>query len=359
MTELDFVKFMQHFIENVRPSVEHPVLLLLDNHGSHMSVEALSMAKKSGVIMLSFPPHCSHKLQPLDRSVYGPFKKYFNSACDAFMQNKAATISIYDIPGLVKTALPHAITPSNIMSGFQVSGVMPTNRHIFDGDFDLNFFTDKPVPPTAQPADEIVVEAAEDGTFPDFLDELGTIEDPVLAEILPADAPATKDSTLSTTPGPSNASPPSSSSSASSVLEKIRPYPKAASKSSKITARKVVKSAILTSTPVKSAIEANKIRTAAARKIYPEDEVAPVRRGRPRKTSQKPTVSKKNPHPRKKQKVSKSNEEDREWFCQVCQEPYSTSQSSWVKCRNCDEWSHEKCVDDPVRHLCDSCNSVL
>ena len=29
--------------------------------------------------MLSFPPHCSHKLQPLDRSVFGPLKDFISS----------------------------------------------------------------------------------------------------------------------------------------------------------------------------------------------------------------------------------------------------------------------------------------
>ena len=30
--------------------------------------------------MVSFPPHCSHKLQPLDRAVFGPLERFYNSA---------------------------------------------------------------------------------------------------------------------------------------------------------------------------------------------------------------------------------------------------------------------------------------
>ncbi|KAH9524423.1 hypothetical protein Btru_054516 [Bulinus truncatus] len=36
-------------------------------------------ATANGIVMLSFPPHCTHKLQPLDRTVYGPFKKACNN----------------------------------------------------------------------------------------------------------------------------------------------------------------------------------------------------------------------------------------------------------------------------------------
>jgi len=95
------------------------VLLLLDNHDSHLSITALDICKENGVTVLSFPPHCSHKLQPLDRSVYGPLKKYCNSAIDNWMvNNPGKTFSIYDIPGIVKTALPLATTPNNITAGF-------------------------------------------------------------------------------------------------------------------------------------------------------------------------------------------------------------------------------------------------
>ena len=62
MTPEDFVTFMKHFIQHVRPTPEAPVLLLIDNHTPHLSVEVLDLAKSSGVVLLSFPSHCSHRL---------------------------------------------------------------------------------------------------------------------------------------------------------------------------------------------------------------------------------------------------------------------------------------------------------
>ncbi|KAJ8933685.1 hypothetical protein NQ318_011461 [Aromia moschata] len=79
MTAEEFYIFMKHFVSNVRPSVEKPVLLLLDNHESHTAYNTVKYAKDNEVVLLSFPPHCSHRLQPLDRSVYGPLKKYMTS----------------------------------------------------------------------------------------------------------------------------------------------------------------------------------------------------------------------------------------------------------------------------------------
>lgn len=151
MTETDFVLFLQHFIRFVHPSKDRKVLLLLDNHSSHLSIEGLDLAKEHGIIMLSFPPHCSHKLQPLDRSVFGPFKKFYNAAGGSWLrENPGIPMSILNIAGVVKQALPSAVTPQNIMSGFRVAGLLPFNRHIFTDDFDFApaYVTDRD-PPSA------------------------------------------------------------------------------------------------------------------------------------------------------------------------------------------------------------------
>jgi hypothetical protein len=145
MNEECFVTYINHFIRHVKPSKESPVLLLLDNHQSHLSIQLITLCKDSGIVLLSFPPHCSHKLQPLDRSVFGPFKKCLANAQDSWMKNSPGkTMSIYDLPGIAKTALQHFLTQPNITSGFRVAGIFPYNKDIFsDADFAPSFVTDR------------------------------------------------------------------------------------------------------------------------------------------------------------------------------------------------------------------------
>lgn len=38
---------------------------LLDNHDSYLSIKALKLFKENVVVVILFPSHCSHKLQPL------------------------------------------------------------------------------------------------------------------------------------------------------------------------------------------------------------------------------------------------------------------------------------------------------
>ncbi|XP_033232015.1 uncharacterized protein LOC117182996 [Belonocnema kinseyi] len=86
MQQPEFAKFMEHFIERSKSSLELQTFLLLENQSSHLFVEALEMANNNGVTLLCFPPHCSHKLQPFNVSVYRPVKTYYKSQYNAWQK---------------------------------------------------------------------------------------------------------------------------------------------------------------------------------------------------------------------------------------------------------------------------------
>ncbi|KAJ4436391.1 hypothetical protein ANN_19023, partial [Periplaneta americana] len=70
-----FMTWLEHFSKHVVPSQQKKKLLILDNHISHCSLAAIEYCREKGIILLSLPPHASHKLQPLDVSLFGPLKK--------------------------------------------------------------------------------------------------------------------------------------------------------------------------------------------------------------------------------------------------------------------------------------------
>ncbi|XP_045456095.1 MFS-type transporter clz9-like [Melitaea cinxia] len=90
--EDDFYFFLEHFKNHVRPSKEQRALLLLDNHSSHMALKNIEFCRDNGIILLTFPPHCTHKLQPMDRAIFGPLKKAINTACDNWMRSNAGKV---------------------------------------------------------------------------------------------------------------------------------------------------------------------------------------------------------------------------------------------------------------------------
>lgn len=150
MTTENFTIFMQHFIKSTKCSKERPVLLILDNHDTHISIETIDLAKDNGVTMLTLPPHCSHKMQPLDRSVYGPFKTFYNKAANDFMTNHPGQpITIHDISQIVGKAYPLAFTPKNIIAGFEVSGIYHFNSNVFsEEEFLCSYVTDRQITET-------------------------------------------------------------------------------------------------------------------------------------------------------------------------------------------------------------------
>lgn len=125
MKQSEFLLFMQHFIKYTGASSERPQLLIVDNHDSHLSINAIDLAKENGITMLSFPPHCSHKLQPLDVSVFGPLKACYKKQCGVWTKNHVGRVlEIHHIPEIVaqKECMDAAFTPSNIKAGFRATG---------------------------------------------------------------------------------------------------------------------------------------------------------------------------------------------------------------------------------------------
>lgn len=99
MQEDDFGVFLSNFKNHARPSKDRKCLLLMDNHSSHIAVKNIDFCRDNGIIVFTSPPHCTHKLQPLDRSIFGPFKKAFNSISYDWMRNHPGKVmSIYDLP---------------------------------------------------------------------------------------------------------------------------------------------------------------------------------------------------------------------------------------------------------------------
>ncbi|BFZ07906.1 hypothetical protein BsWGS_10945 [Bradybaena similaris] len=146
MTSENFVKVVEHIIKCVRPSETYPIIVIMDNHESHISFPALELAKQNNIHVITLPPHTSNKLQSLDRTVFGPMKAAFSHLADSWMiKNVGNTLSIYQIAELGGTAFVRASTKQNIMSGFKATGIWPLDQDIFNvEDFLPSDITDRP-----------------------------------------------------------------------------------------------------------------------------------------------------------------------------------------------------------------------
>lgn len=222
MTSENFERYLLHFIKFVKCNKEDKVLLILDNHVSHIAPGVLKICRDNGIVMLTIPPHTSHRLQPLDVSIYGPFKTYFNQACDDFMVNHPGqTITLKDIAELVGNAYKRSFTPSNIMNGFLKTGICPFDAHIFaDDDFFCANVTDRPPPTNVENVNEPQPGLSQREHTPQPYEP---VDEPTLAQHPLAQS--------------------------SKTPEDVRPLPKAAPRKKLVGGRRPVKTKILTDSP--------------------------------------------------------------------------------------------------------------
>lgn len=316
MQESEFLLFIKHFARHTNPSVTNKVLLILDNHSSHISIPVIDFCKENHITLLTFPPHTSHKLQPLDRGVFGPFKRYFNEEADQWIRNHPGKrLTIYDLPSIAKVALPLACTPRNILAGFNCTGIWPTNRHIFsEADFAPSSVTDSPL----------------EG---DVNEESGvTKREQTPTRVISNEA-------LTATPSTSKVV----KHSVSVTPEAIRPFPKGGLQKTNRGRRAKGKTTILTDTPEKLLImEAQSNKKIVPLKLNSRSKVK--NKGKRRKTANKKSSS-------------DFSEDENETFCLVCSGAYSASKEDWIQCKDCRMWAHISCSDMSDYFVCINCVS--
>lgn len=127
-----FIKWLEHFKDSVHPSETNPILLILDNHLSHVSLEAVEFCRENYISMLTIPPHSSHRLQPLDRTFFGALKASYARESDLWLaRNPGRVITHYQIAGIFCSAYLTTATMKTSVKGFKECGICPFDRNIF------------------------------------------------------------------------------------------------------------------------------------------------------------------------------------------------------------------------------------
>ena len=120
--------FTNHFLAYAPPA--RPLLLLMDGHSSHFSPLFVNRAAEEDIVVFCLPPHSTHKTQPLDKGVFGPLKREWREEChDYLLKNPGKVVSGYQFSYLFGRAWMKAVTPHNILKGFEVTGIYPINRY--------------------------------------------------------------------------------------------------------------------------------------------------------------------------------------------------------------------------------------
>lgn len=359
MNENLFVDWLKHFQNFVKSSEENCVLLIVDNHVSHCTLQAYNYCKENFIVLLTIPPHTSHRTQPLDVSFYSPLKNAYNNECDKYMRSHPGQkITTYEIAELFNNAFGRVATPEKAINGFRATGIFPINPDVFsDDDFlpsqnlQLRLVREE----TPEPVNDDVAEPANDEA------ESHQVSRTSFSEIIPIPAPPKSDT--------------------------VRPQQN----------NRQQHSQIFTSTPIKDILEqkekdkakrleTTKLRVGTARKNVfanrgPSDKikVTPNKKMKllkshqpstsPASTSQ-PSTRQSSTRVKKVVKYKNHQEDDSESevddsdndkdanndICIICGE-FGKNNEIWVRCVICAMWAHKACTnDDRKTFVCDFCS---
>jgi hypothetical protein len=102
-------------------------MLYIDGHGSHVNMRFLTWANEHRILVAVYPPHSTHRLQPLDVSLFSPLANYYSQELNTWLYNTGARIRMTkrEFYGLFKPAFRRAMTEKNIESGWKKTGLFP------------------------------------------------------------------------------------------------------------------------------------------------------------------------------------------------------------------------------------------
>ena len=114
------------FEPNTRPqNLCQQRLLIMDGHNSHMTANFIAYCMKHAINLLILPPHTSHLLQPLDVSVFAPFKRALTEEIDKLSRLDSGRISRVDWVSMFIRAKSKALVSSNILAGWKGTSLEP------------------------------------------------------------------------------------------------------------------------------------------------------------------------------------------------------------------------------------------
>ncbi|CAK5270739.1 unnamed protein product [Mycena citricolor] len=99
----------------------------MTGHSSHYSEKFLDFARKNNIILLGYPPHCTHALQGLDVVCFSKMKECWKREIAAFEARMKRDVTKAEFLTVWSPAYKAAFDEKTVQAAFRVTGVVPFN----------------------------------------------------------------------------------------------------------------------------------------------------------------------------------------------------------------------------------------
>ena len=122
-------RFLQHFIQHTHSGPDMPYkILLMDNHGSHLTPQFILLARRNNIVPFTFPAHLTHCMQPLDVGVFQSYKHWHNKAIQCALETLDFEYTISSFLRDLSEIRHKTFKKTTIQNAFMTSGMWPINR---------------------------------------------------------------------------------------------------------------------------------------------------------------------------------------------------------------------------------------
>ena len=130
------LRWIRHFVSMAGCTKASPRILLMGGHESHKTLEVINFAKEHGVILVTFPPHCTHRLQPIDRTFFKLLRASYSRVCNNWLvSHRERAITHFEVIPLFYEAYNATSTVQSAVSLFLASSTWPYKNTEFDHEF--------------------------------------------------------------------------------------------------------------------------------------------------------------------------------------------------------------------------------
>ncbi|XP_055714403.1 uncharacterized protein LOC129808656 [Phlebotomus papatasi] len=156
MTSILFFEYVaNHFYPWLQSQgIELPVVLYLDGHSSHVTLELSKFCREKGIELIRLYPNATHLMQPLDTAFFAPLKIQWTKAlCKWKMSNDWTKLKRRSVAKILVEALKHLNLKGIAENGFRGCGLLPFNADAIKREKFLNkneLFEDAGVNETAE-----------------------------------------------------------------------------------------------------------------------------------------------------------------------------------------------------------------
>ena len=107
-------------------------LLILDGHGSHVTMDFINYCDQNKILLAMFPPHSTHTLQPLDVVMFKPLSTAYSKELTTHLHNSQGLSAIKksDFFHLFWKAWVSTFTQGLILRSFEATGISPLQPNV-------------------------------------------------------------------------------------------------------------------------------------------------------------------------------------------------------------------------------------